>query len=163
MCKKYGLGVVASQGNRGNIRVHPVSHCFCIAQKTFVYQHLLFRLHVNCLPHLWSPKPLTPTSFFVFSWRWYLKWGFQSFWGITHFFMGLSCVYMLLNFIWFSLVNQSQVSLIFGPARRPRRVEESFLLSDSVFQLKQTYNKVIYWSAGEMWPCANRELFQCFP
>ena len=63
-------------------------------------------------------------------------------WGAITF--SISCVYMLLNFILFSLVNQSHVSLIFGPARRPRRVEESFLLSDSVFQQKQTYNKVIY-------------------
>ena len=42
-------------------------------------KHLLFYLHVSCLLPLWSPKPLTPTRSFVFSWICYLRWEFRPF------------------------------------------------------------------------------------
>ena len=43
-------------GNRGNTRVQPVSHCFCIAQKTFVYQHLLFHTGLEKVRFHSNPK-----------------------------------------------------------------------------------------------------------
>ena len=48
------------------IRVYSGSHCLCRAQQTFVYQILLFQLHVNRLPLLQCPKPLPSTPTFVF-------------------------------------------------------------------------------------------------
>ena len=60
-----------------------VSCCLCKAYQTFVF--LTFAFPFPCLPHIWSVNP-TPTSSFVFSWRWYLGWGFHPFWGVTWFF-----------------------------------------------------------------------------
>ena len=60
-------------------------------------KYFLFHLLVSCLPSLQSPKPLSPMSCFIFSWRWYLRWGFCPLWWVTVF-LGLSHVYLLLTF-----------------------------------------------------------------
>lgn len=55
-------------------------------------KHLLSHLHVNLFSLLWSPKPLSQTSTFAFSWRWYLSWGF---WPLCQ----------VIGFSWVSLIN----------------------------------------------------------
>ena len=42
---------------------------------------------LSCSPlsHLWSPKPLSQTTFLVYIWKWCLRGKFQSFWWLTQF------------------------------------------------------------------------------
>ena len=47
-------------------------------------------LHVNCLPLLWSLKPLPPHPLLSLGWRWYLRWELWPFWWVKslfHFFL----------------------------------------------------------------------------
>ena len=47
-------------------------------------------LHVNCLPLLWSLKPLPPHPLLSLGWRRYLRWELRPFWWVTslfHFFL----------------------------------------------------------------------------
>ena len=61
ICKKYGLGVVGKTWQGLKIRVHFVSHCFCMAQQTFIYQTfaLLYKLPSSPL----RPKTIIPNIF----------------------------------------------------------------------------------------------------
>ena len=70
----------------------------------------------NCLPPLWSSKPLLPNSSIVFSWRWYLRWGFGHL-GELLSFPGLFHVYILLTFFFFLPVNLTHVNFFFLPFR----------------------------------------------
>ena len=88
------MGYVWSGEQGLEVRVHSVSHCLCLAQQTFI-KPLPFHLHGNCLPPLWSPKPLPPTPSSVFSWRWYLRGGLQP---CRQVFSWVSPMYTLLNF-----------------------------------------------------------------
>ena len=65
-CKDYGQGVVAKSWRGLEMRVHSVARGLCLAQKTFIYQHSLSHLHVNCLPILSSPKELPLKFSFLF-------------------------------------------------------------------------------------------------
>ena len=67
---------------------------------------------------LWSCKHL-PLASFVFSWRWYSRWGFCPFCQFIPF-PWISHVYNQA-IIWFSLVNQSQINLILRPLDRLRK------------------------------------------
>ena len=60
-------------------RGESVLHWFCWPSKHLFIKHLLFPLHGNCLPTLWSFKPLPSTPSLVFSWKWYLRWVFGHF------------------------------------------------------------------------------------
>ena len=42
LCKEYGLSMVGETGQGLEIRVHSVSYCLCVAQRTFVYQTFAF-------------------------------------------------------------------------------------------------------------------------
>ena len=67
------------------------------SSKHLFIKHLLFHLHVHCLPPpLWS-QITTPTSSFVFSWRWFLR---RRFWPLQRIlvFLGLSHLYNWLHF-----------------------------------------------------------------
>ena len=63
-------------------------------RKHLSMKHLLFHLHVNCLPPLWSPKPLLSTSL-VFSWRWFWRWQFCPFWWVAQCYWSLPCIHVI--------------------------------------------------------------------
>ena len=80
---------------------------------------LLFYLHVDSLSPPRNPKPLLLTSSFVFSRRWYLKWGFQSFWQISQFFWVSPMYTCYQTFVWCFPVNVSHGNLILIPDKIP--------------------------------------------
>ena len=110
------------------IKVLSMSHCLCKVWKNLFTKHLLFKLHVNCFPPLWSPKPLPPISCFVFSWRWYLRWWLGHFGQLLNFPGFLPCIHVI-KLVWFSPVILSHVNLILTPARRTYKGRRIFLLS----------------------------------
>ena len=76
------------------VRVHSVP-CLCWPRKCSLTKQFLFYLHVNCLPPLWSAKPLPSTSSVAFSWRQSLRWGLWPFWPWFCFPGSLPYVYVI--------------------------------------------------------------------
>ena len=83
------------------IRAHSVP-CLRWPSKQSFTKPLLFHLHMNGLPPLSSPKPLTPTSSVAFSWRWYLRWGLRPFWPRFSVPGSLPCIHLLNFYVIFS-------------------------------------------------------------
>ena len=76
ICKEYGLGVVGKLGQGLEIGVWvPVS----LHGPAHVYlPDICFSIPM----WIWNPRPVAPTSSFVFSCRWYLWWGLRPYWWL---------------------------------------------------------------------------------
>lgn len=83
----------------------------------------LFTLLLLVTSHKWLSPPTAAS--FVFSWRWDLRGGPWPFCWVTQFPWVSS---MLLNFVSFSPVNLSLITLILNHPEEPRRVEGNFFL-----------------------------------
>ena len=106
------------------IRVHSVSPCIYRAQPTFLYQTFAWPSLGQLPSHpFWSPKPLPPTSSFVFNWRWYLRWGFHPFGELLILPGSLPCI-CLIKLLCVFLIFISFISVEFlGQPEEPRRIE----------------------------------------
>lgn len=99
--KVYGLGRVRETWQGLGIRVSSVSIASAWPSKHLLTKYLLFRLEINCLLHLWSPKPLPlPSILSVFNGRWHLRWELQLFCQVTQF-SWVSCVHPCYWICWF--------------------------------------------------------------
>ena len=71
VCKEHGFTLFGETERGLKIRV---SHSLHGPGNLFT-KHLLFHLHVICLPLLGSPNPPTSNILFCLCWGWYLRWG----------------------------------------------------------------------------------------
>ena len=110
-------------GKLSETRVHSMSHFLCIAQQTFT-KHLLFHLHVNCLPPLMKSQNANWQHLLLSLAENGIQGESSSYFGKSHSFPGSlphTCVIKLL--FEFLLLNMSHVNLILRPS-----LKENFLL-----------------------------------
>ena len=126
-CKDYGQGVVAKSWQGLGMRVHSVARNLWLAQKTFVYQHSLFHLPVNCLPILSSSKwlPLKFSSLFG-SGLWPSWWVTQFSWVSV-----MSMCYYTFILSYSSVSHQFNSSTIHKKLEGQREISSSCILATS--------------------------------
>ena len=134
ICREYGPGVEGRTGPRDQ---SPLCVPLDRAQPTFLYQTFAWSSLGQLPSHpFWNPKPLPPTSSFVFNWRWYLRWGFHTFGELLILPGSLPCI-CLIKLLCDFLIFISFMSVEFlGQPEEPRRVEENLFLSNT-FVVKQ--------------------------